>query len=61
MYQTLPHLSCAYQSKVFSIALPREETTSRTTVALTPRTSLVRCVTTMSSVCGVVPSSATPL
>ena len=60
MYQTFPSLSCAYQSNVFSIGLPREETVSRTTVASTPMIFFVWCVTISSSVCGVVPSSATP-
>ncbi len=61
MYQTFPYRSCAYQSNVFSIGLPRDDTLSRTTVDLTPRISFVWWVTTMSSVCGVFPSSATPL
>ena len=61
MYQTFPSLSWAYQSKVRSIGFPREDTMSRTTVLLTPRISFVWWVTTLSSVCGVFPSSATPL
>jgi hypothetical protein len=55
MYQTLPRLSCAYQSNVRSIGRPCSDTVSRTTVQVTPSTFLVRCVTTMSSVYGVVP------
>ena len=50
MYQTLPCLSCAYQSKVRSTAVPCSDTVSRTTVHLIPRMSFVRCVTTTSSV-----------
>ena len=61
MYQTFPSLSWAYQSRVCSMGLPWEDTVSRTTVHGTPRISFVWCVTTMSSVCGVVPFSATPL
>jgi hypothetical protein len=61
MYQTFPAVSWAYQSKVRSIGLPCEETVSRTTVDGTPRIIFVWWVTTMSSVCGVFPSSATPL
>jgi hypothetical protein len=61
MYQTFPALSWAYQSKVCSMGLPRDETVSRTTVHGTPRMVFVIEVTTMSSLCGVVPFSATPL
>src|SRR5262249_9702289 len=53
MYQTFPSLSCAYQSNVRSIGFPCSDTVSRTTVHLIPSTRLVRCVTTMSSVCAV--------
>ena len=56
MYQTLPCLSCAYQSKVRSTAFPCSETVSRTTVHLTPRIIFVRWVTIMSSFCGVLPA-----
>jgi hypothetical protein len=55
MYQTLPCLSCAYQSSVRSTARPCSDTVSRTTVQRTPRMRLVRWRTTSSSVCGVVP------
>ena len=55
MYQTFPCLSWAYQSKVRSTGFPCSETVSRTTVQRTPSTYLMRCVTTMSSVCAVVP------
>ena len=60
MYQTFPYLSWAYQSKVLSICFPPEDTMSLTTVLFTPRISFVWRVTTMSSLCGVFPSSATP-
>ena len=41
MYQTFPNLSWAYQSKVRSIGLPRDETVSRTTTLDTPRMTFV--------------------
>src|SRR6266540_5462089 len=44
-YQTLPCLSCAYQSKVFSSRLPPTSTWSRTTVARMPRITFVLWVT----------------
>ena len=45
-YQTLPAVSWAYQSKVFSTTLPCSSlATSWTTVVVTPATTLVRSVT----------------
>jgi hypothetical protein len=55
MYQTLPSLSCAYQSKVSSTARPCSDTVSRTIVHVMPRIRLCLRSTTESSVCGVLP------
>ena len=55
MYQTLPSLSWAYQSKVSSTARPCSDTVSRTIVHLMPRIRLCLCRTTESSVWGVLP------
>jgi hypothetical protein len=41
IYQTLPCLSCAYQSNVRSTGFPCSDTVSRTTVHLIPRIRLV--------------------
>ena len=58
-YQTLPCLSCAYQSSVFSIGLPCTVVTSRTTVQVTPSITLVWPVATNLSTVG--SPSLTPL
>jgi hypothetical protein len=55
MDQTSPSRSCAYQSNVRSTGLPCSDTVSRTTTHLMPRIRFVRCVTTMSSLCGAAP------
>src|SRR5215210_156188 len=43
-YQTLPELSGAYQSVVFSWSIPSAYSTSLTTVVLTPRITFVEVV-----------------
>src|SRR3954451_15232161 len=48
-YQTLPRLSCAYQSFVRSARRPPTETRSSTSVQRTPRMSWVRFVTVTTS------------
>src|SRR3712207_6787876 len=48
-YQTFPARSWAYQSYVFSTSAPPWVTTSWTTLALTPATRFVRCVTVTST------------
>src|SRR5215218_5383690 len=48
-YQTLPFLSWAYQSKVFSLSLPCAHTLSSTTTHFTPIICLVEWVTVITS------------
>src|SRR5215204_1475108 len=48
-YQTLPFLSWAYQSKVFSVSLPPAHTLSSTTTHFTPITFLVEWVAVLTS------------
>src|SRR5215211_782447 len=48
-YQTLPFLSWAYQSKVFSVRLPCAHTLSSTTTHFTPIICLVEWVTVITS------------
>ena len=52
MYQTLPCLSCAYQSNVASMTLPRVVSRSRITLAVTPMICLVWPVTVYVSTVG---------
>jgi hypothetical protein len=60
MYQTLPCLSWAYQSKVRSSGLPPAKTWSRTTVASMPMMRFFLCVTRTVFSSRVFPSSPTP-
>src|SRR5262249_5050271 len=48
-YQTLPWLSCAYQSSVSSISTPSSSPWSRTSTVLTPSILGVLCVTVTTS------------
>src|ERR671938_2160972 len=54
-YHTLPALSWAYQSKVFSVSLPPAHTLSSTTTHFTPIICLVEWVTLITSRSGFPP------